>query len=184
MDIYLAEPVPPFATAANTAVNTFTVKQNVSQAGTVPVILPSKLRAGSKLMVRAAGNAGVAAATTPTLQLGLWIGTRALAMTIDLALSSAITMGSGVTAVPWIMEWDGICTVAGASGSLLGQGKLYLASSLTAFNTPVPIPITAALRTVAIDTTIERAIGVAAAFSVSNVANQVQVDDLRAMILN
>lgn len=35
-----------------------------------------------------------------------------------------------------------------------------------------------------IDTTIERAIGVSAAFSASNAANQVQVDDLRVLLLN
>ena len=182
MDIYLAEPVPPFPLAVSTALNTFTTKQNVSLLGTVPCFPANKLRAGSKLVVSARGNAGCTA--TPTLGLGFWIGTRALAMTIDLAISSLITMASGVTSVPWIMDWEGFCTSVGATGSLIGQGKLYLGSSVTVFNTPVPIPISAALRTVAIDTTIERAIGVSAAFSASNSLNQVQVDDLRALILN
>lgn len=182
MDIYYCEPVGPFPQAVSAAFNTFTTKQNVTTAGNCPVIPAGKLRPGSKLAVSARGNAGCTG--TPTLQLGFWLGTRALAMTIDIALSSAITMASGVTAVPWIMEWDGMITAAGVSGSMIGQGKLFLGSSVTAFNTPVPIPISAALRTVAIDTTIERAIGVAAAFSASNAANQVQVDDLRAVILN
>jgi hypothetical protein len=67
---------------------------------------------------------------------------------------------------------------------LLGQGRLYLGTALTTFASPVPIPITQALRTVAIDTTIERAIGVSAAFSASSASNQVQVDDLRVEYVN
>lgn len=182
MDFYLCEPVGPFPAAASAAFNTFTTKQNVTTLGQVPVIPAGKLRAGSKLSLRAAGNFSTTA--TPTLSLGFWVGTRALAMTIDLAISSLITTGSGAAAWPWIMEWDGICTAAAVAGSLLGQGRLYLGTALTTFASPVPIPITAALRTVAVDTTIERAIGVSAAYSASSASNQVQVDDLRALILN
>jgi hypothetical protein len=40
------------------------------------------------------------------------------------------------------------------------------------------------LRTVAIDTTIERAIGVSAEFSANSASNQVQVDSLDVLILN
>jgi len=182
MDIYLAEPIGPFPAAASAAFNTFTTKQNVTTLGNVPVIPAGKLRAGSKLVVNARGNFSTTG--TPTLSLGFWIGTRALTMTIDLAISSLITTASGAAAFPWIMEWEGLCTKADVSGTLLGHGKLYLGSSLIAFNAPVPIPITQALRTVAIDTTIERAIGVSAAFSASSGSNQVQVDDNRVLIVN
>ena len=182
MDIYLCEPVGPFAQAASAAFNTFTTKQNVTTLGNVPVLPAGKLRAGSKLHLRAAGNFSTTG--TPTLSLGFWLGTRALAMTLDIAISSAITTGSAAAAWPWIMEWDGICTKADVSGTLLGQGKLYLGTALTTFAAPVPIPITQALRTIAIDTTIERAIGVSAAFSASSASNQVQVDDCRAILLN
>jgi hypothetical protein len=183
MDIYLAEPVGPFAIAASAAFNTFTTKQNVTTLGNVPVIPAGKLRAGSKLSIRAAGNFSTTG--TPTLSLGLWFGTRALSMTGDLAISSAITTGSAAAAWPWILEWDALCTKADVAGVLLGQGKLYLGTALTTFAAPVPIPITAALRTIStFDTTIERAIGVSAAFSASSASNQVQVDDLRVMLLN
>lgn len=181
MDLYLCEPVGPFASAVSTAFNTFTTKQNVTTAGNVPVIPAGKLRPGSKLHVAARGNFSTTG--TPTLSLGFWIGTRALSMTIDLAISSAITTGSGAAAWPWMMEWEGICTAAGVSGSLIGQGWMCLGTSLTAIST-VPIPITQALRTVAIDTTIERAIGVSAAFSASSASNQVQVDSNEVLILN
>jgi len=182
MDIYLCEPVGPFPSAASAAFNTFTTKQNVTTLGNVPVIPAGKLRAGSKIRVSARGNFSTTA--TPTLSLGFWIGTRALAMTIDLAISSAITTASGAAAYPWIMRWEGFCTKADVAGTLLGQGELLLGSLLTTFNTTVPMPLTQALRTVAIDTTIERAIGVSAAFGASSASNQVQVDDLSVLILN
>ncbi len=182
MDIYLAEPIGPFPAAASAAFNTFTTKQNVTTLGQVPVIPAGKLRAGSKLEVSACGNFSTTG--TPTLSLGFWIGTRALSMTIDLAISSLITTGSGAAAWPWMMYWQGFCTKADVSGTLLGQGWLLLGTALTTFAAEVPIPITQALRTVAIDTTIERAIGVSAAFSASSGSNQVQVDDNRVVIIN
>jgi hypothetical protein len=182
VDIYLCEPVGPFPIAASAAFNTFTTKQNVTTLGNVPVIPAGKLRAGSKLEVSARGN--FSTTVTPTLSLGFWIGTRALVMTIDLCISTAFTTGSGAAAWPWIMRWEGFCTKADAAGSLLGQGEVLLGTALTTFAADAPMPLTAALRTVAIDTTIERAIGVSAAFSASSASNQVQVDDIRALILN
>lgn len=182
MDIYLTEPVGPFPGAASAAFNTFTTKQNVTTLGNVPVIPGGKMRAGTKLLIEACGNFSTTG--TPTLQLGFWFGTRALAMTIDIALSSAITTGSGAAAWPWELWWKGLCTKADVSGTVLGQGGLRLGTALTTFAQPVPIPITQALRTVAVDTTIERAVGVSAAFNASSASNQVQVDDLRVLLLN
>lgn len=181
MDIYLCELVGPYPVAASASFASFTTKQNVTTAGNVPVMPAGKLRAGSKLEISACGNFSTTA--TPTLSLGFWIGTRALSMTIDLAISSAITTGTA-TLWPWKMEWKGFCTTAGVSGALLGQGWMLLGTALTTFAAEVPIPITAALRTVAIDTTIERAIGVSAAYSANSASNAVVVDDLRVMILN
>lgn len=179
MDLYLTEPVGPFATAAR-ATNTFTTKQDVSPSP-VPVIPAGKLRPGSKIHVKAHGD--YTTTGTPNLTLGFWLGTRALSITTDVALSSVITTATA-TAWPWWMEWDGICTSIGTSGALVGQGQLQLGSSLTAFNAEVPIPISAALRTVTIDTTIERAIGVSATWSASSASNQVTVNNLRVLILN
>lgn len=179
MDLYLTEPVPPFHTA-NRAVNTFTTKQDVSPAP-VPVIPGGKLRPGSQLHVKAKGSFSTTG--TPTLTLGFWFGTRALSITGDIALSSVITTGSGAAEWPWEMEWDGVCTAIGASGTLLGSGHLKLGTSLTALSV-VPVPITNALRTVTIDTTIERAIGVSATWSASSASNQVTTNAHRVLIVN
>ncbi len=182
MDLYLTEPVGPFATVASAAFNTFTTKQNVTTIGNAPVIPAGKLRAGSKIEISAFGNFSTTG--TPTLQLGFFFGLRALTSPTDLALSSAITTASGAASFPWKMEWKGFCTASAVAGTLLGQGWLLLGSALTTFNNEVPIPITAALRTVTIDTTIERAFAVNAAFSASSASNQVQVDDVRVTINN
>lgn len=181
MDVYLVEPVPPFPEAVSASFHTFTTKQNVSSAGTIPCIPANKLRKGSKLEVSARGNFSTTG--TPNINLGFWIGTRALSMTIDLALSGTIATGSGAALWPWIMEWEGLVTAVGSAGSLIGQGKLWLGTSLTAFSV-TPIPVTNALRTVAIATDIERAIGVSGTWSASSASNQITVDDCRAVILN
>jgi hypothetical protein len=84
-----------------------------------------------------------------------------------------------------MLLWDGICTAVGTAGSLQGQGLLWLGSSLIALSAAVPIPITAALRSVTgFDTTIERALGVSATWGTSAAGNSITTYDMRALILN
>lgn len=181
MDIYLCEPVAPFHTAA-LPTNNFTTKQNVAPSP-LPVIPGGKLRVGSKLSLRAHGDFSTTG--TPNITLGFWFGTSTGTITGDIALSSAITTGTGAAAWPWVMEWEGICTGTGTAGTLLGSGFLMLGTSLTAFASPVPIPITAALRTVSsFDTTIERAVGVSGTWSAASASNQITVNSHRVLILN
>ena len=181
MDIYLCEPVGPFATASGAATASFTTKQDVSPAP-VPVIPAGKLRLGSKILIRANGEYSTTG--TPNLTFGLWFGTRALAITGDLALSSVIVTPSGAAALPWMMEWEGIVKTLGTAGALQGQGTLVQGTSLTATST-FPIPITAALRSVAsFDTTIERAVGVSATWGTSSPSNSITTYALTALILN
>lgn len=181
MDLYLTEPVGPFATASGAAFNTFTTKKSVD-ALPVAVIPAGKLRLGSKILIRAFGEYSTTG--TPTLVWGLWYGTRALSITGDIALSSVITTPSGAAAFPWQMEWEGICNAVGTAGTLLGCGTLVQGTSLTATAT-FPIPITQALRTVSsFDTTIERAIGVSATWGTSNAANSITVYGCTVLVLN
>lgn len=180
MDLYLTEPIGPFHVGAR-SVNTFTTKQDVSPAP-MPVIPGSKLRPGSKLHLRAQGD--VTTTGTPTLALGFWFGTRAGTITGDVTLAAAVSLATAA-AWPWWMEWEGICTGVGTTGSLLGQGQVQIGSSLTVFSAEAPHPLTQALRTVSsFDTTIERAIGVSATFSASSASNQVTVNSHRVMIYN
>lgn len=181
MDLYLTEPVGPFATASGAAFATFTTKKDVSPTP-IPVIPAGKLRLGSKILIRANGEYSTTG--TPTLTWGFWFGTRALSITGDIALSSVITTPSAAAAFPWEMEWEGVVNAIGTAGTLLGQGHLIQGTSLTADST-FPIPITAALRTVSsFDTTIERAIGVSATWGTSSGSNSITTYGLTVMVLN
>ena len=180
MDLYLTEPVAPFATAVGSAFATFTTKKSIDPLP-VPVIPGGKLRQGSRIRINANGEFSTTG--TPTINLGFWFGTRALSITGDIAISGTITTGSGAAAWPWLMEWEGICTAVGTSGTLVGHGKLDLGTSLTAFATST-LPITQALRTVTIDTTIERAIGVSGTWGTSSGSNTVTTYSCTVLILN
>jgi hypothetical protein len=182
LDFYLVEPVPPFHTAVGAAFNTFTTKKDVSPQP-LPVIPAGKLRIGTKLYIRAHGE--YSSLTGASLTIGLWFGTRAAAITGDIALAAAFTTGTTPNQWPWWLEWSGFCTAIGAAGALHGQGQYQFGSSLTAFNAEAPFPVTAALRAVAgFDTTIERAIGVSATWGASSVSNQIITNELRCKIIN
>lgn len=173
MDLYVSEPIGPFAPASGAAFNTFTTKKSVDPLP-VPVIKGGQLRQASKIRLYAFGEYSTTG--TPTINLGFWFGTRALAISGDIALSSTITTPSGAAAFPWSMEWEGICNAVGTAGTLLGTGNLLLGSALTTFNAAVPIPITQALRTVSsFDTTIERAVGVSCTWGTSSASNSITV---------
>lgn len=175
MGIFLATPVGPFHNAVGAAFGTFTTKQDVSPQP-LPVLQGGTLVPGAKLWIKAVGEFSTTA--TPTLSLGFWAGTQAGSITIDIAVSSVITTGSGAVAWPWEMEWTGTVTSVGVAGSVTGSGFLLLGTALTTFAAAVPVPITAALRTFALDTTIARAIGVSAAYSASSASNTVKVNSL------
>src|ERR1043166_769984 len=175
----IVEAIGPFHSANGAAFNTFTTKKDVSPQP-LPVVLGGKIVRGTKVGLYANGEFSTTG--TPTINLGFWFGTRAGSITGDIALSSSITTGTGAAAWPWIMEWEGFCNGEGTAGTLIGQGKLYLGTSLTAFATPVPIPITQALRTVTIDTTIERAMGVSGTWGTSSASNQIIVNNLKLSI--
>lgn len=182
--LFLAEPVDPFHQSAGTAINTFTTNRDVSP-NPCPIIFGGRLKRGVRVKVEAQGNWG--ATGTPTLQLGIYVGLpgatgQPAALTSILAQSAAITT-SALTSIPWRMEYLGLITVDGTSGTILGQGDLEFGTSLTAFSSNA-IPTTAAARTVTRDTTIAWCFGICAAFSVSNAANQVQVDYLNVLIMN
>lgn len=182
MELNFAEGVGPFHQARGAAFTTFTTKKDVSPVP-LPVIIPDRLRKGSKLHLSARGE--YSSLTAAVLTLGFWFGTRLGAITGDIALAGAFTTGTTPTAWPWWMEWDGFCTGTGASGTLEGMGQIQFGSSLTAFNAETPFPVTAALRSITgFDTTIERAIGVSATWGASSASNSITVISHRVLILN
>lgn len=173
MNIFLIDPVPPFAPDKSTAFASFTTKQDCSPRP-IPVIPANRLRVGSMIKIEAEGEYSTTG--TPTLAWGLYLGTHdgttgtAPTISTDIALSSAITTPSAAAAFHWRMEWRGKVTKTGSSGSMIGTGDLEQGITLTTEST-FPIPITAALRTVAINTTIDNAIGVSATYGTSSASN-------------
>jgi hypothetical protein len=171
-----ASPFGPFATAAGAAFTTFTANQDVSPAP-VPTIGANQLEVGTIIEAEAEGEFSTTA--TPTLQIGFYFGTVA----VMLAQSSAITTGTA-TAWPWHAKYRGKVVAVGTSGSIVGQGYLDLGTALTTFASATPMPITAAARTVAIDTTVNKALGVSAAWSASSASNSIKVNLLTVLALN
>lgn len=186
MDLYLTEPVGPFAALAPVAYNTFTTKRDISPLP-IPRIPAGKLRPGSIIKIEADGEYSTTG--TPTLTWGLYLGTHdglttsTPTITTDIALSSVITTPSGAAAFDWRLEWRGRVTKTGATGSIVGNGTLEQGTSLTA-RSSFPIPITQALRTVAINTTIDNFIGVSATWGTSSASNTISTYDLSVLILN
>lgn len=175
-DNYYVEPIAPFHMAVGAAFGTFTANQDVSPFPR-PIIGGGKLHLGSKIEVEAWGE--YSTTLTPTLQLGFYYGTTA----VMLAQSAAITTPSGAAAFQWHLKYCGVVVALGATGSIVGHGIVDFGTSLTAMST-TPMPVTAAARTVAIDTTTAKEIGVAAAYSASSASNTVKTNDLRVMVLN
>lgn len=183
----LQESLGPYAPLSGAAFNTFTTKKDVSPLP-IPKILAGRLDLGAILEIEAEGEWSCTTGS-PTVNFGFYLGTHdgtATAPTIvtDIALSSAMACGaSALTGMPWRMEWRGKCIKVGSSGQLLGGGALYFGTSLTAFSI-VPIPITQALRTFAINTTVENAVGVSGTWSASNAANSITTYFVNANIKN
>jgi hypothetical protein len=173
----------PFPTARGTAVNTFTTARDVSPTP-LPFTQGYELRVGSKVELEAFGEFSTTA--TPTLQLMFLYGVASAAVAsggVTLAASGAITTATGAASFPWHAKYVGIVTAVGTTGAIYGQGILDLGTSLTAFASSA-MPVTAAGRSVAIDTTIAKTFGVGAAYGTSSVSNAVVVDLFTAKVIN
>jgi len=183
-DFYASTPVGPFSTAIGAAFNTFTTRQFVD-ALPVPVILPYQLRPGTRLKIEAEGEFSTTG--TPTLSIGCAFGivgaTGSLGTAVVLAEYTAAATGSAAASWPWRLEYRGVVTAVGTAGSITGQGTVDLGTSLTA-QTGISIPSTLALRTVAIDTTISRGVGIVATWGTSSVSNSIKVYQTLAMLQN
>lgn len=173
----------PFPAVRGAAFATFTTGKDVSPVP-LPQLAANELKLGSKLELEAYGEFSTTG--TPTLQLEFLHGVAAAALAstgVILAASGAITTASGAAAFPWHMKWVGLVTAIGASGSIYGQGVLDLGTSLTAF-APSAMPVTAAARAVAIDTTVAKFLGVGAAWGTSSGSNSITVDHFSAKVVN
>lgn len=156
--------VSPLHTANGTAYNTSAALTDVSSKPDT-VISANTLEIGSEIEVLADGN--FSNTGTPTLLLGFYYGGIA---GVALAASTAITTTTAAASWPFQLYYRGTVRSLGTAGSIEGQGRLYLPTSLTAL-TLRAIPETLAARTVSIDTTAPKAITVGAQWGTNNALN-------------
>ena len=175
-DQYWVTPIPPFNPAAPLAFTTFTTAKDVSPL-IKPLLYGGQLRVGSMIEVEAWGEYSTTG--TPTFRLGIFYGTAAVVLASS-ALTATATTGA---AWPWHMKYQGRVTAVGATGSITGQGFLDLGSSLTVIGS-TSIPVTAAARVVAIDTTTNKELGVLGEWGTSSASNSVQTNYLHALLIN
>jgi hypothetical protein len=180
---YWCAPLPPMVAADSTAF-TGTALADVVIAPTtnVPADL---LEIGTRVRLYAAGQY-TSTSATPTLGIGFYYGGIA---GVELGAAAALPILSTATAWPFIMEYQGVIRTLGATGTIVGQGKLFFGFSLTSFGqtSAVPtiraIPETAAKRTATIDTTARKALTVGAVWSVATGSPTLTVNDFLAEII-
>lgn len=178
MRLPLVGPLTPLHVADGSAFTTFTTFQDVGPSP--QLVLPQQMMdVGMELFLYANGEFSTTG--TPTLSIGFWFnGAAGAAPTSILAQTTATTTGSGAAAWQWEAWWRGRLRGIGASGSFKGTGGVHLGTSLTAMAAPIPMPTTQALRTVTVDTTANRAIGVGAAWGTSSASNSITTYNLMA----
>jgi len=160
--LYVA-PVPPLNVTAGTAYNTSVTLTDVSPAP--QIVLPANLLdVGQVLRLMAFGVFSTTGA--PTLLEGFYYG--AVAGTA-LAATGATATASGVTNVPWRIEWEGRVRSTGTAGTIMGHGFELRGTTVAAVGV-VPLPITA-LATVTIDTTTAKQLTVGAQWGTSSASN-------------
>lgn len=173
---YWDGPIPPIHLTSGAALASSTTLTDVSPTPTNK--LPANfLEPGTEVELYAAGefsNTG-----TPTLLLGFYLGGVA---GVALAASAAIATATGITAVPWQLKYRGTVRSVGATGSIEGQGELWLPTSLTAW-TIRPIPEVAASRTVTIDTSVEKTVTVGAQWGTSSASNTLTCKKLAVRVI-
>lgn len=174
---YWVAPVPPSHITDGAAYASSTTLTDVSPAPAIK--FPANfLDVGTEIEIYAEGqfsNTG-----TPTLLLGFYLGGVA---GVAIAASGAITTITAAAAWPWQMQYRGVVRAIGATGSIQGQGRLYMPASITQFQAAYAIPITLALRTVAIDTSIEKTLTVGAQWSASSASNTLTCTNISCQVI-
>lgn len=185
---YWSAPVPPLGTASGAAVTGGTSLADGSPQP--PIIIPGDfLDLGTEIRIRAHGEY-TSTSATPTFTFGFYWGTPGVAIgsALALAVTPAMALSASGSSWPWMAEWDGECRLmstgaGGNTGQINGQGKFHLGSSLTAFAVPQAMPVTKALRTVSLDTSINKAIMAGVTLSSTTGTPSVTVDDLIVELL-
>jgi hypothetical protein len=147
-------PAAPTLGATSLTTSSFTASTLGDISPYASPIPPGLLNLGTRLRITAQGSY-TTSGTNSTLTWGFYMSNAGtlIASAVVLGISPAVTWVSG-TGIPWIMQYFGhIAAVSvnlnSTTASIVGRGYILTGSSLTAFNTPAPIPQTLAAVTVA-----------------------------------
>lgn len=166
--LYLVTPQPPLHILSGAAFTTFTAFQDISPKPDIK-IPANLLEPGTGIELLAQGhfsNTG-----TPTLSVGFYWG----AVGVPLGQSALITTTTAAAAWPWRLYYRGRVRTVGTAGTIYGQGEFSLGTSLTAI-TAQSTPVSQALRTSVIDTSIEKVLGVGAQWGTSSASNSITTE--------
>lgn len=179
-------PVPPLGIVSSTPAVAAAITDLSPQQ---TVIWPGMVQASSRVYLYACGNY-ITTGTTTTIIWGFYMNAQGTALSSSPAIlaASAATAIVSTTSVawPWQMWYRGVIrtmsTLAGTGAVIVGQGRLATPTSLTAFAADVPIPVTAALRTVtgtatALNTNIPQTVSVAITPSATTNITSVTCDE-------
>jgi hypothetical protein len=185
-------PVPPMGIVSATPAVAAAIT-DISPQQTV--IWPGMIQAGSRIRLYACGNL-VTSAATATVVWGFYLnaqGTSLATTPAVLAANTALTVvNTGSVAWPWQMSYSGVLRslsgISGTAASVTGQGRLTLPSSLTAFSLDLPIPVTAALRTVAqtatgLNTNTPQTVSVAVTPNVTTALTSITCDEFTCELI-
>jgi len=184
-------PVPPLGIVSATPTVAAAIT-DISPQQTV--IWPGMVQAGSRIRLFASGNI-ITSAATATVIWGFYMNAQGTALSSSpaiLAASAATTVpNTGSASWPWRCSYHGVLRTmsaqAGTGAIMVGQGQLTLPSSLTAW-ADVPIPITAALRTVtgtatALNTNIPQTASMAVTPNVTTALTSITCDEFTCELL-
>ena len=141
-------------TSSSLTTSSFTTATR-TDIGPGPCLIPAgTLNVGTRVKIRAAGSY-TATTTASSLVWGFYMNQAGTAITTTPAILAETASIAAVVATSWpfILEYVGVMQAISVNqnqttAKIVGQGWSLLPSSLTAFTGPVPMPITAALRTV------------------------------------
>lgn len=185
-------PVPPlgivsFTPAVAAAITDLSPQQTV--------IWPGMIQAGTRIRLFACGNL-ITTATTATPVWGFYMNQQGVALSSSpavLAASGAVTNPNTSSAAwPWQMSYSGVLRsmppLSGIGAVMVGQGRLTMPTSLTVWALDIPIPVTAALRTVtgtatALNPNIPQTVSVAVTPNVTTGITSITCDEFTCELL-
>jgi hypothetical protein len=161
-------------TATATVANT-TTETTLAAAGKGTLPLPAnRLVVGRELRLDVWGVLSSLGAAPGTLNIKVKLGATLIIST------GAVTLTASLAAAVWHLEAKIVCRTIGATGTVMGQGKLTITNGLV----DIVEQLSNGTSTVTVDTTASKLVDVTATFGTANAANTISATNLALETLN